>query len=209
MPAMMSRFRFLTAGESHGRGLTVIIDGVPSGLPLDEDYIAAELKRRQCGYGRGARMKLEQDRAEILSGVRHGVSTGSPVSLIIWNRDWENWKEVMGVSALEKSVPPITRPRPGHADLAGVAKYGLDDIRTVLERASARETAARVAAGAVARRFAGEFGVEIHSHTLAIGGAGTEGPAAVDWQRVEESPVRCADSGAEKAMTAVPQSSPS
>jgi len=199
---MMSRFRFLTAGESHGRALTVIIDGLPSGLPLDEDFIAAELKRRQCGYGRGARMKLEQDRAEILSGVRHGVSMGSPISLLIWNRDWENWKEVMSVSAPGKGSPRITRPRPGHADLAGATKYGLDDIRPVMERASARETAARVAAGAVARRFVAELGVEIHSQTLAIGGEGTEGPAAPDWQRVEESPVRCADAGAEKAMTA-------
>jgi chorismate synthase len=201
-PEMMSRFRFLTAGESHGKALTVIIDGLPSGLPLDEDFIAAELKRRQCGYGRGARMKLEQDRAEILSGVRHGVSTGSPISLLIWNRDWENWKEVMSVSAPGKSVPRITRPRPGHADLAGAAKYGLDDIRPVMERASARETAARVAAGAVARRFVAELGMEIHSQTLAIGRERTEGPTAADWQRVEESPVRCADSGAEKAMTA-------
>ena len=200
--AMMSRFRFLTAGESHGRALTVIIDGLPSGLPLDEDCIAAQLKRRQCGYGRGARMKLEQDRAEILSGVRHGVSIGSPISLLIWNRDWENWKEVMSVSAPGKGGPRITRPRPGHADLAGATKYGLDDIRPVMERASARETAARVAAGAVARRFVAELGVEIHSHTLAIGGECTEGPTAPDWQLVEESPVRCADAGAERAMTA-------
>jgi len=199
---IMSRLRFLTAGESHGRGLTVIIDGLPAGLPLDEDRIAAELKRRQGGHGRGARMKLEQDRAEILSGVRHGLTIGSPISLLIWNRDWENWKEVMSVSAPEKPGPRITRPRPGHADLAGAAKYGLDDIRPVMERASARETAARVAAGAVARRFTAELGVEIHSHTLAIGAERVEAGAAIDWQRVEASPVRCADAAAEKAMMA-------
>ncbi len=199
---MISRLRFLTAGESHGRGLTVIIDGLPSGVPLDEDCIAAELKRRQWGYGRGARMKLEHDRAEILSGVRHGVSIGSPIALLIWNRDWENWKEVMSTSAPEKTGPRITRPRPGHADLAAATKYGLADLRSVMERASARETAARVAAGAVARRLTAEVGVEIHSHTLAIGGERTVGRAAVDWQRVEDSPVRCADAGAEKAMMA-------
>lgn len=180
----------------------MIIDGLPAGLPLDEDRIAAELKRRQGGHGRGARMKLEQDRAEILSGVRHGLTIGSPISLLIWNRDWENWKEVMSVSAPEKPGPRITRPRPGHADLAGAAKYGLDDIRPVMERASARETAARVAAGAVARRFTAELGVEIHSHTLAIGAERVEAGAAIDWQRVEASPVRCADAAAEKAMMA-------
>lgn len=199
---MMSRFRFMTAGESHGKGLTVIIDGVPAGLPLDEDQVAVELGRRQCGYGRGSRMKIEHDRAEILSGVRHGVTIGSPISLLIWNRDWENWREVMGVSPAESDVPRVTRPRPGHADLAGATKYGLDDIRPVMERASARETAARVAAGAVARRFTTEFGVEVHSHTLAIGGEWANVQGSIDWQQVEKSPVRCADTGAEKGMIA-------
>ena len=197
---MMSRFRFLTAGESHGKGLTVIIDGMPADVPLSEDYIARELGRRQCGYGRGSRMSIEHDRAEILSGVRHGLTIGSPISLLIWNRDWENWKEIMNVSPTEKEIQRITRPRPGHADLAGVTKYGLGDIRLILERASARETAARVAAGAVARRFVQEFGVEINSHTLAIGGEWAKPPCSIDWQQVGKSPVRCADAEAEKAM---------
>jgi chorismate synthase len=198
----MTRFRFLTAGESHGRGLTVIIEGVSAGLPLDEEYIARDLRRRQAGYGRSPRMGIEQDRVEILSGVRHGLTIGSPIALLIWNRDWENWKEMMSVSPPEQEIQPLTRPRPGHADLAGVTKYGLEDIRPILERSSARETAARVAAGAVARRLVEEFGIEIHSHTLAIGGqwANLEGP--VDWQQVEQSPVRCADAEAAKAMMA-------
>jgi chorismate synthase len=199
---MMTRFRFLTAGESHGRGLTVIIEGVLAGLPLDEEYIAHDLRRRQAGYGRSPRMGIEQDRAEILSGVRHGLTIGSPIALLIWNRDWENWKEMMSVSPPEQEIQLLTRPRPGHADLAGVTKYGLEDIRPILERSSARETAARVAAGAVARRFVEEFGIEIHSHTLAIGEqwANLEGP--VDWQQVEQSPVRCADAEAGKSMMA-------
>lgn len=197
---MMSRFRFLTAGESHGKGLTVIIDGMPADVPLSEDYIARELERRQCGYRRGSRMSIEHDRAEILSGVRHGLTIGSPVSLLIWNRDWENWKEIMSVSPTDKEIQRVTRPRPGHADLAGVTKYGLEDIRPILERASARETAARVAAGAVARRFVEEFGMKINSHTLAIGGEWAKLSGSIDWQQVGKSPVRCADAGAEKAM---------
>ena len=200
----MANFRFLTAGESHGRALTVIIEGMPAGLPLDEEYIAGDLKRRQGGYGRSPRMKIEQDKAEILSGVRHGLTIGSPIALLIWNRDWENWKEIMSISPVRKEIPPLTRPRPGHADLAGVIKYGLDDIRPILERASARETAARVAAGAVARRFLKEFGIEVNSHTLAIGGKGVRRDLLpVDWQRVERSPLRCADAEAEKAMMAI------
>jgi len=198
----MGRFRFLTAGESHGRGLTVIIEGMPAGLSLDEEYIARDLRRRQAGYGRSPRMRIEQDRAEILSGVRHGLTIGSPITLLIWNRDWENWKEVMSVSPPEQEVQPLTRPRPGHADLAGVTKYGLEDIRPILERSSARETAARVAAGAVARRFAEEFGIEIRSHTVAIGGQWTTPREPIDWQQVEKSGVRCADAEAEKAMMA-------
>ena len=145
--------RFLTAGESHGRGLVAIIEGIPAGLTVSEDYIAAQLKRRQGGYGRGGRMQIEQDAAEIMSGVRHGLTIGSPISLLIRNRDWENWKESMSVAPVDKEIDPVTKLRPGHADLAGVAKYNLDDIRPILERASARETAARVGIGAVARRF--------------------------------------------------------
>jgi chorismate synthase len=193
-------FRFLTAGESHGKALTAIVEGMPAGLRLDEDFIAHDLKRRQGGYGRGSRQRIEHDRAEILSGVRHGVTMGSPVTLVIWNRDWENWKTAMSVSPVEGDTKRITRPRPGHADLAGVTKYALDDVRPVLERASARETAARVAAGGVARRFLEEFGVEIHSHTLAIGGGWAKVATPVDWQQVESSLVRCADSIAEKGM---------
>ncbi|MBI2910419.1 MAG: chorismate synthase [Chloroflexi bacterium] len=195
-------FRFLTAGESHGKALTVIIDGVPAGLPLDEDCIAADLSRRQGGYGRGGRMKIERDRAEILSGVRHGLTLGSPISLLIPNRDWENWTKVMGVSLAEGEVEPVTRLRPGHADLAGAIKYGQRDVRNILERASARETAVRVAAGAVARRFLWEFGIQVHSHTVAIGGCQARTPGQVDWDAVEASPVRCADDAAEETMMA-------
>lgn len=194
-------FRFLTAGESHGRALTAIVEGVPAGLAIDEEYIARDLKRRQGGYGRGGRMKIEQDRAEILSGIRYGFTMGSPISLLIWNRDWENWQEVMAISPTEKESEPVTRLRPGHADLAGTIKYGQNDVRPILERASARETAARVAVGAVARRLLEEFNIEIHSHTIAIGGAWTKGEE-IDWDKVERSPVRCTDTDAEKAMMA-------
>ena len=199
--AKVFRFRFLTAGESHGRALVTIVEGVPAGLALDENYIARDLKRRQGGYGRSARMDIEQDQAEILSGVRHGLTIGSPISLLIWNRDWENWKDIMAVTPVERDIEPVTRLRPGHADLAGAIKYGLGDIRPILERASARETAARVAVGAVARRLLEEFGIEIHSHTIAIGGVWANG-GEVDWAKVEKSPVRCADAEAERAMMA-------
>ncbi len=193
-------FRFLTAGESHGRGLVAIIEGVPAGLALDEDYIAYDLARRQAGYGRGARMEIERDRAEILSGVRHGITMGSPISLLIRNRDWENWTEVMSISPVEQEIEPLTRLRPGHADLAGAIKYNLDDVRPILERASARETTSRVAVGALARKLLAEFGIEIHSHTVCIGGCWAKQSEPVDWAAVENSPVRCADSEVEKAM---------
>lgn len=193
-------FRFLTAGESHGQGLVAIIEGIPAGLALDEDYIARDLARRQKGYGRGGRMAIEEDRAEIASGVRHGVTMGSPIALLILNRDWENWKQVMSVIPVEQEVEPVTRLRPGHADLAGTMKYNLDDVRPILERASARETASRVAVGAVARKLLAEFDVEIHSHTVCIGGHWAKQVEKVDWAKVEKSPVRCADSKAEKAM---------
>ena len=193
-------FRFLTAGESHGQGLVAIIEGMPAGLALDEDYIARDLARRQAGYGRGARMAIEQDRAEIASGVRHGVTMGSPITLLILNRDWENWKQVMSVIPVEQEVEPVTRLRPGHADLAGTMKYNLDDVRPILERASARETASRVAVGAVARKLLGEFDIEIHSHTVCIGGHWAKQVEKVDWSKVEKSPVRCADGKSEKAI---------
>lgn len=175
------------------------MEGVPAGLPLDEDYIARDLRRRQGGYGRGGRMKIEQDWAEILSGVRHGFTIGSPISLLLWNRDWENWREIMAVSPVESEIEPVTRLRAGHADLAGALKYGHQDVRPVLERASARETAARVAVGAIARRLVAELGIQIHSHSLAIGGVWSNAKS-LDWDRVESSPVRCTDPDAEEGM---------
>jgi chorismate synthase len=171
-----------------------------AGLPLDEDYIARDLARRQRGYGRGPRMKIEQDRAQLLSGVRQGLTLGSPIAMLIQNRDWENWKDVMSVAPTAEPPKPVTRLRPGHADLPGVMKYFQSDVRNVLERASARETAARVAAGAVARRFLEEFGIAVHSHTLCIGGVWARPPESIDWERVDASPVRCADPAAEAAM---------
>jgi chorismate synthase len=199
---MMAKFRFLTAGESHGRGLSLIVEGVPAGLPLDEEYIAHDLRRRQGGYGRSPRMGIERDRAEIISGVCHGVTLGSPIALLIWNRDWENWKEIMSPSSKVKEIERVTRFRPGHADLAGVVKYGFDDVRPIMERASARETAARVACGSIARRFLQEFGIEVHSHTIAIGEIWAKIKHPIEWQEVEDSPVRCADASAEKEMMA-------
>jgi chorismate synthase len=173
-----------------------------AGLPLEEHHINKELKRRQQGYGRGGRMKIEDDKAEIIAGVRHGLTIGSPIALFITNRDWENWQQELSVSPVDREVEPVTSPRPGHADLAGVTKYGLNDIRPVMERASARETAARVAVGAIARRFLEEFGVVVHSYTAAIGGHHWEPSkiSSIDWRQVEASPVRCADAKVEKAM---------
>lgn len=196
----MGQFRFVTAGESHGKGLVAVIEGMVAGLALGEEYIARDLKRRQAGYGRSARMNMEQDRAEIISGVRHGFTMGSPISFLIWNRVWNDWQETMSVAPVDREVEPVTFPRPGHADLAGVTKYGAEDIRQILERASARETAARVAVGAVARKFLEEFGVAIHSHTINIGGHWIGQGKPVDWKQVEESPVRCADAETEKTM---------
>jgi chorismate synthase len=200
----MGQFRFSTAGESHGKGLVAIVEGMVASLPLEVEYINKELKRRQQGYGRGPRMKIEDDEVEIISGVRYGLTTGSPIALFITNRDWQNWQEQLRVAPAEKEAEPVTCPRPGHADLAGVTKYGLKDIRSIIERASARETAARVAAGAIARRFLEELGIAIHSHTVAIGQhLCQQGEASsIDWQQVEASPVRCADAELERAMMA-------
>src|SRR6185503_5529268 len=199
--------RFLTAGESHGPGLLAILEGVPAGLALLADDIDRDLARRQQGYGRGARMKIEQDRAEILSGVRHGRTIGSPIGLRIGNRDWENWRVAMAVEpvdAADAARKSVTRPRPGHADLAGALKYGTHDAREILERASARETTARVAVGAICRRLLGEFGIEVRSHTVTLGPAAAS-PSAPErtWDEIgaaEGSPLRCADPGLEKRM---------
>jgi chorismate synthase len=162
--------RFLTAGESHGKALNTIVDGFPSNLNFSEEYINLQLKRRQFGYGRGLRMKIESDKVEILSGVRFGKTIGSPISMIIRNNDWENWQSIMSVDPIKEKVQKITIPRPGHADLVGVSKYNYDDIRNSIERSSARETAARVAAGSVAKRFLEEFGISIGSYVESIGG---------------------------------------
>ena len=194
--------RFLTAGESHGKALTVIIEGMPAGLSLSEDDIAVDLARRQKGYGRGRRQKIEQDRAEIISGVRHGKTLGSPIALSITNRDWVNWTEVMSSEPVAGEIERVTRLRPGHADLAGAMKYGFDDVRNVLERASARETAARVAVGGVFKRLLDEMGIAFHSHTVQIGAVDAAIPEHVDWSAVEESQVRCADSASEEQMIA-------
>ncbi len=194
--------RFLTAGESHGKGLVVIVEGLPAGLPLSEDFIAIDLGRRQKGYGRGRRQKIEQDRAEIISGVRHGLTVGSPIALTIENRDWVNWTEAMSISPIDKDVEKVTRLRPGHADLAGAVKYDFDDVRPVLERASARETAARVAVGGVCKRLLQELGMAFHSHTVQIGDVDAKMPDVTDWDAVEESPVRCADASSAETMIA-------
>jgi chorismate synthase len=204
--------RFLTAGESHGQGLAIIVEGLPSGLRIDIEAITADLRQRQGGYGRGRRMAIESDRAEILAGVRRGTTTGAPVAMLIRNRDWTNWQATMHVEpeapegATGARRAAVVRPRPGHADLAGALKYELEDMRDVLERASARETAARVAAGALARQLLRAVGVEIASHVLTIGSAGLTGSSAVPFERIRaispESQLRCVDPVAEAAMIA-------
>ena len=199
--------RFFTAGESHGQGLVIIVEGIPAGLPLDEEFIATQLARRQRGYGRGGRMLIEQDRAHIMSGVRHGYTLGSPIGMTLENKDWVNWQAAMAVEAVddpdaEGRGKRVTRLRPGHADLAGAMKYGFEDVRNVLERASARETAARVAAGAVAVRFLQEFDINLHSHVISIAGIRADPPKDIDWVTVEDSPVRCADPQAAAHMMA-------
>src|SRR5437660_11418818 len=194
--------RFLTAGEAHGERLTVILDGVPAGLTLREEDLAADLRRRQGGHGRGGRMAIEQDAAHIVSGVRGGVTLGSPITLEVANRDWENWRQVMAVDAAEVKRKPITRVRPGHADLAGMLKYGANDARDVLERASARETAARVAAGGVAKLLLAEFGIQVRSYTRSIGTIEASVPPSIQWGEVEGSAVRCPDQDASATMVA-------
>ncbi len=204
----MGSFRWLTAGESHGPGLTVIIDGVPSGLPLSEAQIRAQLARRQQGYGRGGRMKIETDYAQIRGGVRQGRTIGSPVALWIENRDFDQglgpdkraWRETMSLDVVDPPPTQVTRVRPGHADLSASLKYGYDDVRDSLERASARESAARVGAGAVARRLCEELGCEFNSHVVQIGSVALAPGVPLDWPEVEASPVRCADPDVAQAM---------
>jgi chorismate synthase len=212
---------FLTAGESHGQQLTIMIQNMPAGLEIAPEDVDEQLRRRQGGYGRGGRMKIEKDRVQFVAGVRHGLTLGSPIAMVVSNLDWPNW---VGRMDVEKPVDPgdgtfeptpkVTRLRPGHADLAGVVKYGFDDVRNVLERASSRETASRVSAGAVARTFLKRFGIEIRSHTVRIGPVEGESPDMIRldprgsanpeiagfWAEVEASEVRCADADASAQM---------
>ena len=195
--------RFTTAGESHGPGLTAVVEGLPAGLELRPEDIDRDLARRQLGHGRGGRMKIERDRAEVTSGVRHGRTLGSPIALRVENRDYANWEERMNPWPVEADVPEVHLPRPGHADLAGVQKYGFTDVRNVLERASARETAARVACGALAKTFLRGFGVTVLSHVTQIGSVVAPLPDALtpdSFAAVDESPVRCLDDEASAAM---------
>ncbi|HET7651870.1 MAG TPA: chorismate synthase [Acidimicrobiales bacterium] len=196
--------RFLTAGESHGRALVVTVEGLPAGLPITVEQIQSELGRRRLGYGRGPRMRFERDDVTLLGGVRHGVTLGSPVAIMIANTEWPKWEKEMDPApgATEK---PLHQPRPGHADLAGMQKYGFDEARNVLERASARETAARVAAGTLAKQLLSHIGVDVISHVIQMGAARTKAtarPTPQDLDRVDESPVRCFDAAAEEAMIA-------
>ena len=201
------RLRFLTAGESHGKALSVIVEGLPAGLPVTAEYVNHQLQRRMQGYGRGARMKIESDRIEWLAGIRAGETIGSPVALLIANLDWANWEDVMAAEGTpgEARRRKVTRPRPGHADLVGVLKYDRDDARDILERASARETAARVAAGALARRLLEEFGVELGSHVVSLGGLTTNPPADLRQplnDLSDASPVRVVNRAREAAIVA-------
>jgi chorismate synthase len=199
-------FRFTTAGESHGRALLAILEGLPAGLTIDVNGINRELERRQWGYGRGGRMKIEQDEVQLLSGVRHGLSLGSPVGLLIENKDWDNWADVMATTPAEISSEKskrVSRPRPGHADLAGGLKFGARDLRNILERASARETAARVACGALAKQLLAVFGVEILSHVIQLGGIPVT-PLELSWTQIsaipDDAPVRCAEIKVQQQM---------
>src|SRR6202451_3828837 len=199
--------RFVTAGETHGQALIAWISGLPAGVPVDLDFIQREMHRRQLGYGRGARQRIEKDTADILSGVRHGKTIGAPIAVRIENRDWKNWEKALPVEdseGAEDAQRKLTAPRPGHADLAGALKFNFHDARYVLERASARETAARVAAGTFAKLFLREFGADVLSHTIAVGHARLE--REVTWDEIQkvcknlESPLRCVDAAAEARM---------
>jgi len=200
----MTTFRFTTAGESHGPGLVAIVEGMPAGLELDREALDRDMARRQLGHGRGGRMKIETDTVEVRSGVRHGRTLGAPIALLVANRDYANWEERMNPWPVEGFSPDeVHLPRPGHADLVGAQKYGHSDIRNVLERASARETAARVAAGTIARAFLAKLGVEIHSHVLQIASVKAVEHADLkpeDFAGIDDDPVRCLDPAASKAM---------
>jgi chorismate synthase len=199
-------FRFTTAGESHGRALVAILEGVPAGLPIEASQVNQELGRRQLGYGRSGRMKIENDQVEILSGVRHGLTLGSPIALLIENKDWANWTDVMDSAPREgavKTARRLSRPRPGHADLAGGQKFGARDLRNILERASARETAARVACGAIAKQLLGTFGIEVRSHVIQLGGI-PDKPLEISWNEIaaidDNGALRCADANLQQQM---------
>ena len=201
-------FKFTTAGESHGKALVTIVEGLPAGLSIDIDAVNFELWRRQQGYGRGGRMKIEKDEVQVLSGIRHGKTLGSPIALMIENRDFVHWQEIMSTEAIEtqpNNPRIVKRPRPGHADLPGGQKFQTRDLRNILERASARETAARVAAGAIAKQLLHELGVDIKSHVVQLGGI-PERPLETDWDAVAaiaaDSPLNCADDGVQSKMIA-------
>jgi chorismate synthase len=199
------RLRFTTAGESHGPGLVAIVEGLPAGLGLERERIDREMARRQLGHGRGGRMKIERDAVEVRSGVRHGRTLGSPIALLVANRDYANWEERMNPWPVDAEIEESHLPRPGHADLVGSQKYGHGDVRNVLERASARETAARVAAGAIAKEFLGVLGVSVHSHVLRIASVAAADQGELtpqDFDAVDDSPVRTLDREAEPRMVA-------
>jgi chorismate synthase len=199
----MADLRFTTAGESHGPGLVAIVEGLPAGLELDRERIDRDMARRQLGHGRGGRMKIETDAVEVRSGVRHGRTLGSPIAVLVANRDYANWEERMNPWPVDEDAEEVHTPRPGHADLAGLQKYGFTDARNVLERASARETAARVAAGALAKEFLRAVGVEVHSHVIRIGSVAAPEPQTLtpeDFAGVDDSPVRCLDQAASAEM---------
>tara|TARA_Y100000996_G_scaffold154848_1_gene119305 strand:- start:28 stop:1182 length:1155 start_codon:yes stop_codon:yes gene_type:complete len=201
---MLKRLQFLTSGESHGKGLLGILDGLPAGLEINEEYIDRQLKRRQMGHGRGGRMKIEKDHAQIWGGVRHGLTLGSPIGILIDNLDWKNWTKKMSVEPVNEKIRPVTLPRPGHADLAGVHKYEFDDIRNILERSSARETTMRVALGSVCRKLLEEVGINVGSRVVQIHNAKDKSkyeltPDDIN-DRADKSPVRCLNTKAEKEM---------
>ncbi|MDQ0598282.1 chorismate synthase [Streptomyces canus] len=209
----MSRLRWLTAGESHGPALVATLEGLPAGVPATTELVADHLARRRLGYGRGARMRFERDEVTFLGGVRHGLTLGSPVAVMVGNTEWPKWEQVMAADPIDPETlaglarnAPLTRPRPGHADLAGMQKYGFDEARPILERASARETAARVALGAVARSYLKETaGIEIVSHVVELAAAQAPygiRPTPADTERLDADPVRCLDADASKAMVA-------